>query len=66
VITREEHKDYLTLNVVCTPEVDPASITTNLTQAARESIKFHLEVNAVSEEALPPASPPIRDERTWE
>jgi phenylacetate-CoA ligase len=66
VITREEHKDYLTLNVVCTPEVDPASITANLTQVARESIKFHLEVNAVSEEALPPASPPIRDERTWE
>jgi hypothetical protein len=29
-------------------------------------IKFHLEVRSVQEESLPPDSPPIRDERTWE
>ncbi|MBI5838985.1 MAG: AMP-binding protein [Chloroflexi bacterium] len=66
VITREEHKDYLALHVVPSPDADLASLTKRLAQAARETIKFHLEVKAVSEESLPPASPPIRDERTWE
>jgi phenylacetate-CoA ligase len=66
VITCEEHKDYLTLHVVYSPGADPISTTAALAQVARETIKFHLEVTAVSEEALPLASPPIRDERTWE
>jgi phenylacetate-CoA ligase len=66
VVTREEHKDHLTLNVVCSPGADPASITANLAQAAREAIKFHPEVKAVSEETLPLGSSPIRDDRSWE
>lgn len=66
VITREEHKDHLELQIVCAPGADASSLTATLAQVAREAIKFHPEVKAVSEEALPPASPPIRDERTWE
>jgi phenylacetate-CoA ligase len=66
VITRKEHKDYLTLHIVPGPEVDLTSFADRLAQAARETIKFHLEVEIVSDVSLPPASPPIRDERTWE
>lgn len=66
VITREEHKDHLALHVVPGSEVDSASLTASLAQAAREAIKFHLEVKTVSEESLPAGSPPIRDDRTWE
>ncbi len=66
VVTREEHKDFLALHVVTSPGMDEAGLTVKLAQAAREAIKFQLEVKSVSEESLPPDAPPIRDERTWE
>jgi phenylacetate-CoA ligase len=66
VITRVEHKDYLALHVVTRPGTDEADLTARLAQAAREAIKFQLEVKPVTEENLPPDSPSIRDERTWE
>lgn len=66
VVTRAEHKDHLELHVVATAGVDAASLSTNLVQAAREAIKFHLEVKMVSEEVLSPEAPLIRDDRTWE
>jgi phenylacetate-CoA ligase len=64
VVTRQEHKDFLALHIVITPEADPASLTTAIAEAAREAIKFQLEVIAIPE--LPPDAPPIRDERIWE
>ena len=66
VITREEHKDYLALHVVTSPGTDEADLTVKLAQAAKDAIKFQLEVKSVAEESLPPDAPPIRDERTWE
>lgn len=66
VITREEHKDYLALHVVTVPGTEEAGLTVRLVHAAREAIKFQLAVKSISEEDLPPDSPPIRDERTWE
>jgi phenylacetate-CoA ligase len=66
VITREEHKDFLALHVVTSPGTDDAGLTVRLTQAAKDAIKFQLEVKSVAEDSLPPDSPPIRDERTWE
>jgi len=66
VITREEHKDHLALHVVTGPDADPDSLTTELAKAARDAIKFNLEVKVVSEESLPSDSSPIRDDRTWE
>jgi len=66
VITREEHKDFLELHVVARPGTDDADLTVRVAQAAKDAIKFHLEVKSVTEEVLPPDSPPIRDERTWE
>lgn len=66
VITREEHKDFLALHVVTSPGTSDADLTVRLAQAAKDAIKFHLEVRSISGESLPPDSPPIRDERTWE
>lgn len=66
VISREEHKDFLMLHVVTSPGTDEADLTVKLAQAAKEAIKFHLEVRFIPEASLPPDSPPIRDERTWE
>jgi len=66
VITREEHKDFLALHVVTSPGTDEADLTVKLAQAAKDAIKFQLEVKSVAEESLPPDAPPIRDERTWE
>ena len=66
VITREEHKDYFALHVVTAPGTDEVDLTVKLAQAARDAIKFQLEVKSVPEESLPSDSPPIRDERTWE
>jgi phenylacetate-CoA ligase len=66
VITRREHKDYLALNVVARPRADQGSLMERLARVARESIKFRLDVNIVSEDSLPPGASPVRDERTWE
>lgn len=66
VITRLEHKDYLELQVVTLPGADQADLTAALARSAREAIKFQLAVKPVPEESLPPGSPPILDERTWE
>ncbi len=66
VITREAHKDFLVLHVVARPGTDEADLAVKLAQAARDAIKFQLEVKSVPEESLLPDSPPIRDERSWE
>jgi phenylacetate-CoA ligase len=66
VIAREEHKDFLALHVVTSPGTEEADLTARLAQAAREALKFQLAVKSVTEASLPPDSPPIRDERTWE
>jgi phenylacetate-CoA ligase len=62
VITRREHKDYLTLRVVCQPDADISAIAS----VAHEAVKLQLEVKSAPEESISPDAPPIRDERTWE
>ncbi len=62
VITRREHKDYLTLRVVCPPDAD----VSDLARAAHEATKLQLEIESVAAESIPPDAPPLRDERTWE
>jgi phenylacetate-CoA ligase len=67
VITRKEHKDFLVLHVVTSVSPDEVTdLTTRLAQAARDAIKFQIQVKSVTEKELPAESPPIRDERTWE
>lgn len=45
---------------------DEASFAAQIAQAAREALKFSLEVELVSAEELPADAPLIRDERKWE
>ena len=62
VVTRQAHRDELTLRVVA-PQATP-DLETRLATQARDALKFRLRVERV--EALPPDAPPILDERTWE
>lgn len=64
VITREDHKDYLVLDVVPKQGAETAVLADQLQQSARDALKFRLEVRLVQE--LPADAPPIRDERSWE
>src|SRR3990172_10851 len=66
VITRREHKDYLALKVTPAEGSEAASLPLRLASAAREAIKFHLEVEIVPVGEIPPGASPIRDTRTWE
>ena len=65
VVTRREHRDYLTLRLVVDDDADPAGLAQTLTQAAREAIKFRVDaVEFVAD--LPPDAPAIDDQRRWE
>jgi len=66
VVTREEHKDFLALHVATSPGTDKGNLKGKLIQAAKEAIKFQLDVEYFQKENLPPDALPIRDERTWE
>ncbi len=61
VITRTAHKDYLTLEVVA-PDA-PADLEERLAAAARDALKFRLQVRRVAD--LPADAKPIHDTRTW-
>ncbi len=64
VITREAHRDELALHVVPQAGADTVSLAKRLQETARQALKFRLAVEMVA--SLPPDSPPIRDERTWD
>ena len=64
VITRAEHRDDLTLQVVVEEGTDTEDLSARLQAAAREGLKFRLEVEIFP--SLPPDADPIKDERTWE
>jgi len=66
VITRQEHKDFLTLRAVPGEQGASEDLTERIAAAARDAIKLHLVVEVVSSETLPPGSPPVLDTRTWE
>jgi len=66
IITRREHKDYLALKVTPTTGSEVATLPERLASAAREAIKFNLEVEIVPEGEIQPEAPPIQDTRTWE
>ncbi len=62
VITREAHKDYLTLEIVAPHAAE--SLEAAIAETARDVLKFRLEVRRVA--SLPDDAAPIRDTRTWE
>lgn len=66
VISRKEHKDYLTLRVIPKTVAGSANLVDRLVEAARESIRLSTSVDIVTPEVLPEDAPPIEDTRTWE
>ena len=66
VVTREEHKDYLTINTVLADDVDAEDFKARLKTAAQQAIKFHPQVEAVASQSLPAGAPAIQDTRTWD
>ena len=65
-ITRVEHKDILKLQVLLTPGQNASDLAERLAAAARDAIKFSLDVEIVSEKSLPPGFPLIDDTRVWD
>jgi phenylacetate-CoA ligase len=61
VITREDHKDYLTCRMVVTPG-QPSPIE-SVVGAIRDGLKFQCQVETV--DSLPEGAPPILDQRDW-
>ncbi len=66
VITRREHKDYLTLRVVPKPFVQVSNLDEQIVEAAKDSIRLNLVVELTTPELLPDNAPPIEDTRTWD
>ncbi len=66
VITRVEYKDHLTLRIVPATGTDAGALGKKLKTTAREALKFRPTIEVLPSNALPPDSPPIHDERTWE
>ncbi len=64
VVTRQDHRDDLRLEVVYEPGTDGVSSSREIAELLRQTLRFRLEVTAVPQ--IPPGSPPIRDERSWE
>ncbi|MCP5098247.1 MAG: phenylacetate--CoA ligase, partial [Chloroflexi bacterium] len=65
VITRENHRDFLTIDVVIHNNSNPEMLVESLKKTARDALKFKLDgVNIVS--TLSANAPPIRDDRTWD
>jgi phenylacetate-CoA ligase len=64
VVTRQDHRDDLRLDVVYEPETDETRISREIAEYMRQSLRFRLAVTAVDH--IPPGTPPIRDERSWD
>lgn len=64
VVTRQEHRDELRLDVVYKPGTNETSVSREIAEYIRQALRFRLTVTAV--EAIASGNPPIRDERSWE
>ncbi len=65
-VTRSEHRDQLSLRVLPSADADVETLPERLSNAARESIKFRLSVEIVSEKEIAENAPPIEDLRSWD
>lgn len=63
VITRVDHKDFLTVNIVAADDPD---LKRRVAAAVRDGLKFQAEIKTVGEDQIPADAPPLKDERTWE
>jgi len=66
VVTRSGHRDELELRVIPTANAEADLLVQKISAAARQALKFNLSVAPVDKTLLPPKSPIIRDERSWD
>lgn len=64
VITRQDHRDELRLDVVYEAEAEEKALAPEIATFINQLLRFRLKVLAVSE--IPDGSPLIRDERIWD
>lgn len=64
VVTRQDHRDELRLDVVYVPDVATDGLAEEMAAFINQSLRFRVQVVAVA--AIAAGSPPIRDERSWE
>ena len=64
-VSRSDHKDKLTLRVSPSSSSDTETLPERLSAAARENIKFRIEVDIVDADEIPDDAPPIKDLRNW-
>lgn len=66
-VTRFEHRDQLSLRVLPSVSADVETLPERLASAAREQIKFRVEVELMGdEEQLAEGAPAIDDQRSWD
>ncbi len=65
VVSRVNHKDYLTLRVA-TSDAKNKNLSERLKNAAHEAIKFNPTIEVVAADSIPPDAPAINDIRKWE
>jgi len=66
LITRESHRDDLSLLVVASAQDEPSTLAEQIKATARQALKFNLEVRLVEDAELPHGSPTMRDDRQWD
>jgi phenylacetate-CoA ligase len=70
VVTRDDHKDHLTLRVVAAQGPEEAAAVATLPErlaaAARDSLRFQVAVAIAGADELSADAPLIADRRTWE
>ena len=64
VITRQDHRDNVQLEVVYADAVDGEAVSSQIANFINQSLRFRMNVLAVNEIAN--GNSPIRDERSWE
>jgi phenylacetate-CoA ligase len=65
-VSRSDHKDKLTLRVSPSSSSDIETLPERLSSAARENIKFRIEVELVGADEIADDAPPIEDLRSWD
>ena len=66
VVTRVDLVDQVTLQVVATGTEDAEALRKSLQTAARDALKFRLNVTVVSAADLPKDAPTLDDQRDWD
>lgn len=66
VISRREHKDYLTIRLTPKSSAQDATLVDRIIASAKDSLRLTINVEMVTPDSLPEDAQPIQDTRTWQ